>query len=88
MVCRHVIVINYAYYCSTDPRSIWPTGCLQEQDRRHCQLCRSVAKKWQRIAGQMGQRDGQDRWTDRTGSAVAQLQVMLLRFLAKVEGRA
>lgn len=88
MVCRHVIVINYAYYCSTDPRSIWPTGCLQEQDRRHCQLCRSVAKKWQRTTGQMGQRDRQDKWTDRTGSAVAQLQVMLLRFLVKVEERA
>ena len=50
MVCRHVIVINYGYYCTTDLRSIWLTGCLQKwgcQPRRgsSCCLPRLVAKK-------------------------------------------
>lgn len=31
MLCRHVIVINYSYYCSADLRSIWPAGCLQSR---------------------------------------------------------
>ena len=50
MVCRHVIVINYGYYCSADLRSIWPTGCLQNQGCQpqrgsSCCLARLVAKK-------------------------------------------
>lgn len=50
MVCRHVIVINYGYYCSADLHSIWPTGCPQNRGCQpwrgsSCCLPRLVAKK-------------------------------------------